>query len=142
MELNKTIETYLSTHNIATLSTCVENIPHASTVEYVNNGLVLYFSTNPETQKAKNMEKNNRVSLTIDEDYPDWTKIQGIQMDGIAEEIKDPSELKLASSLYLEKFPFVADFPPSNNKMYKVTPTKIYFLDYTKGFGHRDTIEP
>lgn len=133
---------YIQNHNIATLATSEKTIPHASTIEYASDGFTLYFSTNPETQKAENLRKNKQVSLTIDEDYKDWTKIKGIQMNGIAEEIQDQKEIKKALEFYVAKFPFVADFPPSPNKMYKIVPKQLYYLDYEKGFTHRELIEP
>ncbi len=141
MDVRKNAEEYISSHNIATLATCAKGLPHSSTVEYANDGFVLFFSTNPESQKAKNIKENRNVSLTIDEDYKDWTKIKGIQIDGIAEEITDEEEIKKAMDIYVTKFPFVVNFPPSPNRMYKIVPKKLYFLDYKKGFGHRDIIE-
>jgi len=141
MDIRTKAEEYIKNHNIATIATCVNGKPHASTVEYASDGFILYFSTNPETQKAKNIRENKNVSLTIDEDYKDWTKIKGIQMEGIAEQITDPEEIKKALNIYVAKFPFVVNFPPSPNKMYKVVSKKVYFLYYEKGFSHRDTIE-
>lgn len=141
MDVRKKAEEYIKSHNIATLATCVDGIPHASTIEYANDGFILYFSTNPESQKAQNIKKNKIVSLTIDEDYKDWTVIQGIQIEGIAEQVTDEEEIKKAMGVYMAKFPFVVNFPPSPNKMYKVVPKRLYFLDYKKGFGHRDVIE-
>ncbi|GBD99695.1 general stress protein 26 [bacterium BMS3Abin07] len=141
MDIRTEIKEYINNHNIATLATCVNKLPHASTIEYANDGFILYFSTNPESQKAGNIRENRNVSLTIDEDYKDWTKIKGIQMDCIAEQIIDHEEIKRAMDIYVAKFPFVVNFPPSPNKMYKIVPKKVYSLDYEKGFGHRDVIE-
>jgi uncharacterized protein YhbP (UPF0306 family) len=134
------VEDYLRQHNVGTLATCANGVPHASSIEYVSDGLNLYFSTNPQTQKAINIRANNLVSLTVDEDYPDWTTIKGIQMQGIAQEVTNPEELDRALEVYVAKFPFVKKFPPSPNRMYKITPSQIWLLDYEKGFGHRDRI--
>ncbi len=118
MGIKTTAEEYVKNHNIAAIATCVNGTPYASTVEYASDGFVLYFSTNPETRKAKNIKENKNVSLTIDEDYKDWTKIKGIQMEGTAEQITDEEEIKRALNIYVMKFPFVVNFPPSPNKMY------------------------
>ncbi len=39
--------------------------PQATTVGYVNDGLTLYFLCGLESQKAANLARDNRVSLTI-----------------------------------------------------------------------------
>ena len=51
-------------------------------------------------------------------------------------------EVERAAALYLEKFPFVADFPPNPELVFiEVAPVGGFFLDYRKGFTHRGEIE-
>src|ERR1044071_8509475 len=52
--------------------------PQATTVGYDNDGLTLYFLCGPESQKAHNLARDNRVSLTIDHDVMDPMAITGL----------------------------------------------------------------
>jgi nitroimidazol reductase NimA-like FMN-containing flavoprotein (pyridoxamine 5'-phosphate oxidase superfamily) len=53
--------------------------PRATTVGYVNDGLTIYFLCSPQSQKAANLERDNRVSLTIDHDVSDPMAITGLK---------------------------------------------------------------
>jgi nitroimidazol reductase NimA-like FMN-containing flavoprotein (pyridoxamine 5'-phosphate oxidase superfamily) len=44
--------------------------PQATTVGYVNEDLTLYFLCGLDCQKAANLARDDRVSLTIDHDAP------------------------------------------------------------------------
>ena len=44
--------------------------PQATTVGYANTGLTLYFLCGPESQKATNLARDDRVSLTVDHYTP------------------------------------------------------------------------
>jgi len=89
----------------------------------------------------QNIKFCEKVSLAIEEDYPDWMKIKGVQLGGSAEVLIKKEEIARVQKLYLDKFPFVANFPLSDIVFCQVTPKIIYFLDYEKGFDHRDIIE-
>jgi len=79
------------------------------------------------------------VAYAVDEDYDDWLKIQGVQMEGVATILADQDEIDEAAAVYLKKFPFVADFPPNPELVFiKVEPRRGFCLDYTKGFTHRE----
>lgn len=141
MELKEIVVEYMEGHNICTLATSKGNIPHASTVEYASDGLTLYFFTSPTSCKIANIKANPKIALTIDEDYPDWMKIKGIQLLGEAEILKG-REIEKAKEVFIKKFPFVAQFVGELEGVWvKITPTKIYFLDNEKGLGHRELLE-
>ena len=132
----------MAAHNICTLATIREDgFPQANTVEYVNDGVNIFFATDPTSQKIKNITFSNKVSLTIDEDYPDWTKIKGISIGGNAEILKNKEDIDKVMGLYLKKFPFVANFPPMDLAIVRVIPKIIYFLDYEVAWGHHDIVK-
>ena len=57
----------LDEHRILTLATVrPDGWPQATTVGYVSNGLTLWFMTGKDTQKARNLARDYRVSLSID----------------------------------------------------------------------------
>ena len=137
------ISEYLKAHNVVTIATVTsDGKPLSHTVEYASEGTTVYFVTNRLTRKARNIAANPHVAYTVDEDYLDWSKIQGIQMEAFATIITDKAELEKASGIYVEKFPIVKTFPPNPDWVFiKVQPVSGFFLDYTKGFAHRDKVD-
>jgi general stress protein 26 len=141
-EIKNKVMDYMSKHNICSLATVRgDGFPQVNTVEYVNDNLTLYFAADPNSQKVKNIRENSKVSLTIDEDYADWSKIQGISLGGNAKIISDEKMIEKVGGLYIGKFPFVADFPETELLWIEVTPTVISWLDYTVEFGHHVLVE-
>ena len=70
---------------IATLR--ADGWPQATTVGYANEGLMLYFLCAPDSQKAANLARDNRVSLTIDHDTPRVMEITGLSMAARAQAV-------------------------------------------------------
>ena len=141
-EVKSKVVDYMNKHTICSLATVREDgFPQVNTVEYVNDNLSLYFATDPNSQKINNIKKNSKVSLTIDEDYPDWSKIQGISLGGNARILTEEKDIEKAAGLYLKKFPFVADFPETELLWIEITPCVISWLDYTVEFGHHVSVE-
>ena len=66
--------------------------PQATTVGYANEGLTLYFLCGPDSQKAANLARDDRVSLTIDHDTPQVMEITGLSMAARAQVVVDPAE--------------------------------------------------
>ena len=56
--------------------------PWAATVFFASDGLSLYFFSSPESRHCQNLAANARVAVTVQEDYKDWRKIKGIQLEG------------------------------------------------------------
>jgi general stress protein 26 len=76
-----------------------DGFTQATTVSYVNDGLDIYFMTPSNGQKAKNIERNYKVSLTINRDYASWDNIEGLSMGAVAYSISDPVEMEKIGSL-------------------------------------------
>src|SRR4051812_14268924 len=115
--------------------------PQATTVGYVNEGLDLWFLCGLESQKASNLARDNRVSLTIDHDTPDLMAITGLSMAARAELVTDRAEaekvLRLLPLKYRDAPPVPFEMPkPGDVRIYRLTPVVISVLDYSKGFGH------
>ena len=116
----------------------------ATTVSYVNDGLKIYFGCAAESQKAKNLARNRKISLTINLPYASWKEIRGLSIGGTAERVSDPQEVEEASQLVFEKFPQIACYAPAELEdivLFRVTPEIISVLDYRKGFGHTDLVK-
>jgi uncharacterized protein YhbP (UPF0306 family) len=142
-EIRQAISDYLASHRKMTLATVtLDGRPLAHTVEYVSdNGPLIYFATKKTTRKAQNIMKNANVSFAVDEDYDDWMKIQGVQVEGRATILSEEKDIQHAMDLFLKKFPFVAEFKPDPDMvLVQIVPVAGFFLDNTKGFAHRDEV--
>src|SRR5512139_2079056 len=83
----------LDQHRIMTIATVrPDGWPQATTVGYASEGLTLYFLCGPDSQKAANLARDERVSLTIDHDTPDLMAIAGLSMAAHAQAVVDPAE--------------------------------------------------
>lgn len=145
-ELERKILSLLDRHRIMTLATLrPDGWPQATTVGYVNEGLALYFLCGRDSQKAGNLARDDRVSLTIDHDTPDLMAITGLSMAAHARRVVDKGEaekvLKLLPLKYSDAPPMDIQMPgPDDVAIFRVTPSVISVLDYSKGFGHTDLV--
>jgi nitroimidazol reductase NimA-like FMN-containing flavoprotein (pyridoxamine 5'-phosphate oxidase superfamily) len=140
--LQQKILELLDQHRLMTLATNrPDGWPQATTVGYVSEGMTLYFLCAPQSQKAQNLARGDRISLTIDHDTTDPMAITGLSMAAHAEPVGDQAEVAKALGLMPARFPEYAAFPmpkPEEICIFRVTPTVISVLDYAKGFGHSD----
>ena len=145
-EIRQKIQTLLDPHRIMTVATLrPDGWPQATTVGYVNEGLTLYFLCGLDSQKARNLALDDRVSLTIDHDTSDLMTVTGLSMAGHARAVTDRAEaekiLRLLPQKYPDSAPLSIPMPgPDDVRLFRVTPKVISVLDYTKGFGHTDLI--
>ena len=146
--IRRKILALLDEHRTMTIATLrPDGWPQATTVGYVNEGLTLWFLCGLESQKASNLSRDNRVSITIDHDTPDIMAITGLSMAARAERVTDRAEAGKVLQMLPLKCP---DTPPSTAGMtmpkpeevalFRVKPDIISVLDYTKGFGHTDLV--
>jgi nitroimidazol reductase NimA-like FMN-containing flavoprotein (pyridoxamine 5'-phosphate oxidase superfamily) len=145
-EIKRKILTLLDQHRIITVATLrPDGWPQATTVGYVNDGLVIYFLCGLDSQKARNLAADNRISLTIDHDTPDLMAITGLSMAARAHAVTDRAEAEKILRMLPLKYPDAPPLPikmpsPEDVCIFRVTPTVISVLDYTKGFGHTELV--
>ncbi len=166
-KLKETVLKYLKEHYTMTIATARDDSPWAAAVFYANDGFALYFLSDPESRHSKDIAENRVVAVTVNEDYHDWRKIKGIQMEGKAELVVTEDEMAKAVATYVEKYsftaaylklmsssfpkiagyldkllsrlPFVPGLPTTfTTRFYKITPTKVRFIDNEKSFGHHE----
>lgn len=146
--VRKKIQSLLDSHRIMTIATLrPDGWPQATTVGYVNDGLTIWFLCGLQSQKAANIARDNRVSLTIDHDTPDIMSIAGLSMAARAHPVTDPAEaqkvLRLLPLKYADAPPLPADMKmpqPGDVALFRIAPEVISVLDYTRGFGHTDLV--
>ncbi len=147
--LPQPVADYLAAHHVMTLATHGAEGPWAAAVFYASDGCSLIFLSSPNTRHCSNLALDARCAATIQEDYSDWAKIKGIQLEGRVTELQGDEERR-ARKLYAEKFPIASplgDVPPAIVKAlakvrwYRLVPERFHFIDNSKGFGHRDEID-
>ena len=145
-EIRNKIVTLLDKHRVMTIATLrPDGWPQATTVGYVNEGLSLYFLCGLESQKAANLARDDRVSLTIDHDAPQVMEITGLSMAARAQAVADRAEAEKVLRMLPLKYPEQVSLPgpmptPEQVRIFRVMPTVISVLDYSKGFGHTDLV--
>lgn len=139
----------LDSHRIMTIATLrPDGWPQATTVGYVNEGLTLWFLCGLESQKARNLAADDRVSITIDHDTADLMAITGLSMAARARRVTDRDEALKVLRLLPQKY---ADAPPpattltmpgpDDVALFRVVPELNSVLDYTQGFAHTDLVK-
>jgi uncharacterized protein len=135
---------YLASHNTLTLATVGPDGPWAAGLFYVNDDFALYWLSDPMARHSRNIAHDPRVSVT------DWRVIQGLQMEGTAEQTGRIADGGRPITLYLAKYPFLgrpntltATLAAALDaaRVYRFTATRILFIDNTKGLGHRQSVE-
>jgi nitroimidazol reductase NimA-like FMN-containing flavoprotein (pyridoxamine 5'-phosphate oxidase superfamily) len=117
--------------------------PQATTVGYVNVGLVLYCFVNRLSQKHDNIMHNPRVSIAIASDFADPRDIKGLSLGGKAEPVMDNDEYWRVYALFLGRFPQYEAWPkpyPAFTSLLRISPEIISVVDYSKEFGHSDLV--
>jgi nitroimidazol reductase NimA-like FMN-containing flavoprotein (pyridoxamine 5'-phosphate oxidase superfamily) len=90
----------LAQHRKMTIATLrPDGWPQATTVGYGNEGLTIYFLCGPDSQKAANLARDDRVSLTIDDDTGQVMAIEGLSMAARARVVTDAIDAEKALRL-------------------------------------------
>lgn len=150
-ELKRQILNYMETHNTMTLGTCQGDLPWAATVFYASEELRLYFFSAPDSRHCANLAANPRVALTIQEDYRDWRKIKGIQIEGKVVSVDSVLERAKAMAIYAGKYPEIIKIftNPASGALYRaflkvkfycVIPERVLYIDNEQGFGKREEL--
>lgn len=134
----------MASHNILTLATMRDDgYPQATTLQYANQGLILYFAADRNSRKIVNILLNDRVSVAIAREYADWRKIKGLSMAARARLLARPEEVAAALGTLAAKFPDYAHMlrPDDPNVVaVRVTPEWISLIDYAAELGHTELI--
>ncbi|HEX5960566.1 MAG TPA: pyridoxamine 5'-phosphate oxidase family protein [Rhodanobacteraceae bacterium] len=144
--IRKRILDLLDANRIMTIATLrPDGWPQATTVGYVNDGLAFWFLCGRDSQKAANLARDDRVSLTINGDPSDIMAITGLSMAARAIPVTDRAEAGKVLRLMPSKYPETKSLPvamptPDDVALFRIEPSVISVLDYTQGFGHADLV--
>ena len=143
-DLRQRIIQYMEKCRICTIATAgAECQPGISTVFFRNAGVNIYFNTGKETQKVKDILNNPRVAIALQTEGPVPTAdrdITGIQYMGKASILSDKDMAEVPQAVIARHKAFDSS-KLGKSVIIKVTPTKIYLIDYSQGFRHRESLE-
>lgn len=123
-----------------------DGFPHASVVGFVADGLALVFGCAADSQKARNIAHDARVSCTLGLPYEDWNEIRAVGLGGLAERISDEDTRGRIGGMMMQKYPQISAIAPGglgalgNVALFRVRPLVISLIDYRKGFGHTEHV--
>lgn len=147
--LRERVVRLLQTHHVMTLATHDGRTPWAAAVFYAPDALDLVFLSKPGSRHGRNLAHDPRCAVTIQRDYSDWPQIAGIQAEGACAELQG-AERARARALYGERFPVAggaASIPAAiaqalaRVRWYRFRPQRLYLIDNSLGFGHRDELD-
>ncbi len=148
--LEERVRGYLREHHVMTLATQGADGPWAAAVFYVEDGLRLLFLSSPTSRHSVNLASNPRVAATIQRDHSQWHDIRGVQLEGSVRELAG-DEAARARALYAAKYPLIGELARApvaivramaKVRWYEVVAERMYFIDNTVAFGHRDQVIP
>src|SRR6478672_10095787 len=86
--------------------------PQATMVSFANEDILIYFVVSRESQKFRNIERDDRVSLVIGRDFHDPSTIKALSIAARASEVRDANQRKRAVELLLDRHPGLRKLEP------------------------------
>ena len=121
-----------------------DGYPQATTVSFVHDGLKIYFGCGENSQKAVNIRRSNKISVTVDLPYQKWEEIRSLSLGGRAQFVTDPAKTKHVFDIMVSKFPQITDYVKEDDTesmtVVRIDAEVFSLLDYRKGFGHTEEI--
>jgi general stress protein 26 len=141
-DLEQRILDFLRERPIANLATVEGQRPNVSAVEFVNDGLTLYFVSIPKTQKVVNLAENPAVALAVNGADRGRDEVMGVQYYGRARAVTDEAVIESIKTRFFDKYFYedAAHWFGSRVLFYEVTPERVDLVDYSRGFGHKDSL--
>ena len=117
--------------------------PQTTMLSYANEDIIIYFVVSRQSQKFANIERDDRVSLVVGQDFHDPSTIRALSIAAHASEVRDTKQRQRAVKLLLERHPGLERLErpePGHSAVMRANPQIITILDYSKGFGHADLL--
>ena len=109
-KFNKKEEKFLLENEVCRVSTSHNDIPHITPVTYIYEKNFLFFATDYETRKYKNIKVNNKIAVAIDT-YSSSVENKAVIIQGIADIIEGGREFRDLYRKFNKKFEWVRKDP-------------------------------
>jgi len=140
-KLENEIIDYIAKAKLAIIATVKDGgVPALRTVgSFAPDGLTVYFSTGKDTEKVKQIEKNQNVAVFFQHEGQERGKFRYVSITGVARQLAEKSSLDQAISVLSARNP---NFKQRVEKgeidkiaIFKIEPRSIKDLDYSRGAG-------
>jgi PPOX class probable F420-dependent enzyme len=128
MLLSRLEREFLISQRVARIATITgRGNAHVVPICYAVDDRNIYFATDLESKKIRNVALNKKVSIIVDEYSEDWSGLKGLLIYGEAEILKSGEDYGLGRDLLYKKYPQYKDFPieEGNTAVIKVKSSKI-----------------
>ena len=132
VEVDEPIVRFIAKHHVLTLATvCDEHRPWVANCFYAYDKRrnCFVFTSDTTTRHGVEMVANQHVALSIVLETRIVGRVQGLQVEGVAERGDDH-----AHKCYIKRFPYAAVAPL---ELWMVRPTRMKLTDNTLGFGKK-----
>jgi nitroimidazol reductase NimA-like FMN-containing flavoprotein (pyridoxamine 5'-phosphate oxidase superfamily) len=125
MRVGKKERGFLSGHEVCRLATISEEGPHVVPVCYILRGGFIYIVTDYGTKKHRNVLKDRRVALVVDEYRPGAHR--AVMIQGEAEILEGGKEYREITGEFLRKFDWARADPwkEGESPIFKIRPLKV-----------------
>jgi len=131
---------YIESSQLAILATTgKDNVPKIRVIRgFANDGVNLYFATNKDTEKVKNINENPNVTLFFQNEGQDFGSFTNFTITGIAKVIEEKEELNKAVDAISIRYPNLKKIADDNELqnsgtvIYKVDAKEVKYLDREK----------
>jgi nitroimidazol reductase NimA-like FMN-containing flavoprotein (pyridoxamine 5'-phosphate oxidase superfamily) len=107
---NKKERKFLLENEVCRVSTSRNEVPHVTPVAYIYEKNFLFFATDYETRKYKNLKVNNRIAASIDI-YNSSIENKAVLVQGTADVIEKGREFRNLYQKFYKKFEWVRKDP-------------------------------
>jgi nitroimidazol reductase NimA-like FMN-containing flavoprotein (pyridoxamine 5'-phosphate oxidase superfamily) len=103
---------FLRRNEVCRVATSYNDAPHVTPVTYIfdHNGF-FYFATDYKSKKYRNLEKNKKIALEVDDTYKSSVNNKAVVVRGKAEFIEKGEEFRRLYNLFYKKFEWVKEDP-------------------------------
>jgi nitroimidazol reductase NimA-like FMN-containing flavoprotein (pyridoxamine 5'-phosphate oxidase superfamily) len=101
---------FLLENEVCRVSTSHNEVPHVTPVAYIYEKDFLFFATDYETRKYKNLKVNNRIAASIDI-YSSSIENKAVLVQGTADVIEKGREFRNLYQKFYKKFEWVRKDP-------------------------------
>jgi nitroimidazol reductase NimA-like FMN-containing flavoprotein (pyridoxamine 5'-phosphate oxidase superfamily) len=129
VRLRKAIAKFLARERVCRVATIGEGgAPHVVPVCHVLLDGKVYFATGGDSQKAKNLKANPRMTVLVDLYAEEWSFLKGAMMHGTARFIRRGPEFRKIRALLYQKYPQYpedAALAEADDVIVEMTPTRL-----------------
>jgi PPOX class probable F420-dependent enzyme len=104
-------------------------IPHLVPVCHVLHDGKIYFGSDADARKVRNLKANPRLALTVDLYSDDWSNLKGVMVQGTARVIERGPRFQRLRTLLYEKYPQYpeeAALGAADSVIIEVTPKHVF----------------